>query len=879
MQSKIRVPLSIDTEFRLPIGPFVVPLRGLILLICFLPLTFTFFVLPGLSSTMRLLFIGISIGIPVVLATPEKEGIWIGFWFFYRFIAKHIMPAVVQGSSVYRAQVNLYKNQDIHVKKLQGVLTGKKSKNLKIDFYTTKPTVLDIQKGMFSLSSGGYRGILEIAGPTTFIGNNQYMNWCHDALELFNQIDVDVQFYAVVDHFDPDEAYNNAISHMKDAGMSNLVRTELEIAKVMAGNSLGVKHYIILLPKFSKENGIPYGSKLRSSSTVPYVNEADLLKTLQQTERLAKTMGLNVRVPEVEEIRKILKNTTLGAEKVMVNNEFLNINDQHHVIMTITKMPPVVHSGTIVDALRLAKTQVNASLHILPIEPLVAKKELQRQIQVLQFQTSKNNSATEPEVELALYDAQEVLAQISGRTLSPYRIALTFDVHSQLRQTAVESAERLESLLRSSGFGVEYVTTPGLVPALAATPGGFPLLRSIIMTSDSVVERVIPALGTPFSDNSEELVGRNLITGAPVYLDVWNSEKHNNFNAVIMGATGAGKSVTVKTMIIRDALRGSSVIIIDPDSEYRKVVEVLGGKYYELGSDAINPLSLVLRQEPAEAAGNVLVVLSVMAGDEKGIKDGRPIRRLPDEDQGWLHTELTEFFTEWKKNHSQKEPILEDLVKYLKEVSEEKMITANEKERCRIVRMRLSRYTQGSKSNIFNKESSFSIGEEAIGIGLRTLSTQYGADLTAALAMVLNETYSILTKYKRKLVVVDEAHRVTSDPDAGAVLGQLVRQARKYGFGVWMCSQRIEDFLDTDLGKTLADNAATKFLLGVQEAGLERVRETFNLSEEEAQSISPIKKGTGVLISGSERAIVHVEPGPVIMRLADTSTNFIPGQI
>ena len=34
-----------------------------------------------------------------------------------------------------------------------------------------------------------------------------------------------------------------------------------------------------------------------------------------------------------------------------------------------------------------------------------------------------------------------------------------------------------------------------------------------------------------------------------------------------------------------------------------------------------------------------------MAGDDRGVRDGRPIRRLPDEDQGWLHGELVEFFS------------------------------------------------------------------------------------------------------------------------------------------------------------------------------------------------------------------------------------------
>jgi type IV secretory pathway VirB4 component len=122
------------------------------------------------------------------------------------------------------------------------------------------------------------------------------------------------------------------------------------------------------------------------------------------------------------------------------------------------------------------------------------------------------------------------------------------------------------------------------------------------------------------------------------------------------------------------------------------------------------------------------------------------------------------------------------------------------------------------------------------------------------------------------IIVVDEAHRVTSDPDAGEVLGQLVRQARKYGAGVWMCSQRVEDFVNTDLGKTLAATASTKLILGAEEAALEDVIQVFKLRPEEVAAIHPMHRGTGVLVSGSERTVVHIIPGLAIMILADTST-------
>src|SRR5207302_4618030 len=122
---------------------------------------------------------------------------------------------------------------------------------------------------------------------------------------------------------------------------------------------------------------------------------------------------------------------------------------------------------------------------------------------------------------------------------------------------------------------------------------------------------------------------------------------------------------------------------------------------------------------------------------------------------------------------------------------------------------------------VFDRASTFRVGERPVAIGLRALAMSYAADLTPALAVVLTAVLAALARDGRRLmIVVDEAHRVTVDPDAGAVLSQLVRQARKYGAGVWMCSQRIEDFVGTDLGRTLAATAATKVILGSEESAV-----------------------------------------------------------
>ena len=241
------------------------------------------------------------------------------------------------------------------------------------------------------------------------------------------------------------------------------------------------------------------------------------------------------------------------------------------------------------------------------------------------------------------------------------------------------------------------------------------------------------------------------------------------------------------------------------------------------------------------------------------------MRRLPGEDKAWLHGQVASFLSAHGAGDA--EPLLGDLVDGLRSsLGEDASLSDVERDRYRRIALRLSGYTRGSLGRIFNRPSRLHIdGQAPVGIGFRSLSLRYAADLTPALAVVLAHVLGVLNRPHRPLIVlVDEAHVLTADPDARQVLEQLVRRARKSGAGVWMASQRIEEFVSTDLGRTLASTAATKLVLGHEEAVAAQVRQLFDLADDEATALTPPVAGRGVLIAGGERTVVHVTPSPVL---------------
>jgi type IV secretory pathway VirB4 component len=510
-----------------------------------------------------------------------------------------------------------------------------------------------------------------------------------------------------------------------------------------------------------------------------------------------------------------------------------------------------------------------ASLHVLPVSAAVAQKHLRKRSSMLR--SLQRRSADAVEAQVALQDTTEAVAALAQRDIVPCRVALTVAVAHSTRESALHAAERLGAVLAAHGFRVTEVDGPGFLPALALSPGCPPLARSLVLTSDSVAARMLPCLGTPFADIGAPLLGVNVLNGTPAYFSVWSQPNHN---LVVVGSSGAGKSVAAKTLLVRHVMEGVAAVVIDPDSEYRSVMQAVGGRYLELGEEALNPLGVAVGTSPDAAAGLVLPILSVMAGDDRGVRDGRPIRRLPDEDQGWLHGELVDFFA--SRRDEPVPAVMHDAVAHLEAQSMARALSDRERDRCRVISARLRRFTQGRRATVFDRPSTFAVENRPIAIGLKSFAMTYGADLTPAMAVLLTAILDALQRGAgRMIVVVDEAHRITSDPDAGEVLGQLVRQARKHGAGVWMVSQRVEDFVRTDLGRTLAATSSSKLVLGTEEAVVDDVRDVFRLRDEEVAAICPSSPGRGVLLAGAERAVVSVVPGRAILALADTRAGHV----
>jgi type IV secretory pathway VirB4 component len=632
----------------------------------------------------------------------------------------------------------------------------------------------------------------------------------------------------------------------------------------MAAASLALTHYVVWAPQSAAGDGIPHHSSLHRAAMAPTAGRSAAERMLESALRLARDRGITATAATADEVGRLIgRESVLAADEAAATREGLWITGAHVAILTVSKLPPDVDYGVVVEALQRARARGLVSLHLIPTRAEAVRKALRQQRGAIRHALQQGRGE-DVDLTVALDDIRQLEGALAERRVSGLRVAISIAVRAPTQSACAEARERLEALLVGYGFQVVHPTVPGFVPAMAMAPGTAPLRRALHLTTDAVAARLLPILGTPFADVEAPLVGRNLRTGASAYLSVWS---RRNFNVACVGSSGAGKSTTTKLWLVRHCMQGANAVVLDPDSEYEGVIGLLGGRYHELADSAINPLGFGGSLDCDDAAEIMVAVLSVMGGETVAYAAGRPVRRLPGEDKAWLHQELVAFLAAWRTARGREEPVLSALLEHLGRVSStDRALSDSQRDRYQRICQRLSGYCHGSMGRIFDRPSSFRLEAGIpVGIGFRSLSMRYASDPTPAIAVVLSHVLEAMSlKRERLIVLVEEAHVLTSDPDAGQVLEQLVRRARKSRAGVWMASQRIEEFIATDLGRTLAATAATKIVLGHEDTVADRVREVFELADDEAAALTPPVAGQAVLISGEERTVVQIMPSPVL---------------
>jgi hypothetical protein len=322
---------------------------------------------------------------------------------------------------------------------------------------------------------------------------------------------------------------------------------------------------------------------------------------------------------------------------------------------------------------------------------------------------------------------------------------------------------------------------------------------------------------------------------------VINREKLANGNSFVVGVSGSGKSFSVKKEItnIKLADPNADIIIIDPENEYRPLVDAMHGEVIEISSvspNHINPMDMNVNYGDGENPINlktelILSIYEHIVNNEVVTAQERTIISRC--------VELTYF----RAKNSGKDPTLNDLYQ---------MIVEQPDEKAQYIATNLELFAKG-RLDTFSHESNINMDNQIICFDILRLSTQLrSVGMLIILDAVWNRITDNKSKGKNTYLIIDEIYLLFAHEYSANFLETLWRRIRKYGGYCIGITQNVAPLLDSPVASTMFANS--EYLVMLRQSGNdpERLRELFNLSDEEIKVLTSGDSGTGILKLGND---------------------------
>ena len=561
---------------------------------------------------------------------------------------------------------------------------------------------------------------------------------------------------------------------------------------------------------------------------------------------------------------------------------------------------------------------INTSIYITPVKEEKSQNDLNRVINELETErivaADRGNINRESTITQKRLEAEQLRDEIAAGFNKLFEATIvstlfTYNLEDLDRLTKMLSAEMSKTLVGiKSAWGIQE----------EAFQSNLPLMNNKIDKSHTFDRN---SMGTVFPFTTSEIghpsgvpLGFNKQTGTPILFDNFASSL-TNYNMFIFAKSGAGKSVTMKTLVSRSSvLSGIESLALDAEGEYTIVAESLGGINVVISPTSktiINIFDIETETIKDEITGKDRVVLNVE-------------NKVEDVTQGLLtmsrgSTRSTEV------NELTKQIIAETVAEEYAALG----ITSNpnslyEQDSSMIERgeilskrkkqmptigswyRRLQAKAQDNKNSdyqfhysyllkvmkqyireydgqmaYFDGQSTFELldGAPFINLDISQLEERFARPLAQQILLswiwekFVKKNSEDRKKASKKRVLVDEAWMLLPYPEAVDFLNKMARRARKRNVSLAIISQRFQDFYEKPEAQAVLTSSDTKLFLAQDKSEIQYLKEVFKLSEGEANFLVTCQRGEGLFKVGADTAILKITPTRKEFEFVETNLN------
>lgn len=382
---------------------------------------------------------------------------------------------------------------------------------------------------------------------------------------------------------------------------------------------------------------------------------------------------------------------------------------------------------------------------------------------------------------------------------------------------------------------------------------------------------MFPIARTKASVKEGIYLGRDLFTGLPMNLETF-SEGLANANVAIFGIPGAGKSVTVKTIVGRNALLNRRSSILDIEGEYVAQAEKLGGR--------------IIKVRQSVPVGINLFDIDI------------------DEDEGFINidSKITEIRTiihgiiNKYENRTLRANEIADIEKAVREVYKEKEITQDihsiyQKEGGRIegritfgnIKKRmptltdfyramkekvhndelantLSNFLCGNTLGIFDCQSTLRINDQIICFDISEIKDEIMRYYVCLVITTwITNKYMATKERNKRYVVVDEAWNLFKNKETSDFLENLARRARKKKVAMILATQNLSELRQNRQAEAIINCCDTIILLKQSIGSIDEIMKFFKLPSGTKEILTKARPGECILMRGGDIRAIKID--------------------
>jgi len=502
---------------------------------------------------------------------------------------------------------------------------------------------------------------------------------------------------------------------------------------------------------------------------------------------------------------------------------------------------------------------MDIAMFFYPVKAEMILKQLRKKVGVLEAQImtdSEKGKPRDPIRETALRDIEKLRDDLTQGIEHFFRFAFYVTIYASSEEELDKKTEEIESI-----FGSKLIyTKKGFYQAEQGFNSTMPVGNDELMITfnmnTSPIASSFPFISSDLTSDNGILYGINRHNNSLILFDRFSLQ---NANFVVFATSGAGKSYAIKLEIIRSMMLGTDVIVIDPEMEYKRLSDAVGGTYINISlasESKVNPFDLprptgegikvedIIRSAVITLKGLLKIMIGVPMGES-----GK-LGFTPEEDslldRALIETYAKQDITPETADLSAVEsPTMQDLQDILEGMEGTENLVA-----------RLKKYTEGTFAGLINSQTTVEMDNQLVIFSVRDLEDELRP---VAIYSIVNYVWNVVRSVRKKRVlVIDEAWWLMQQEDSAKFIFALVKRCRKYFLGVTTITQDVNDFLRSPYGQAIVTNSALQLLMKQSPAGVDLIQQTFNLTDSEKYLLLESGVGEGIFFAGPKHAAIKV---------------------